>query len=170
MSQVEKSLAAVADESSTIDAEPYRSPTDRHLDIDSRASELRLWPPLHLQAYCIDHFFMECNIYHEQENAQHSKLIAHSRGLFLEKYYKNKYGWMKPETEPTRRQPDRRAKEKRQKQQHSVLGKMTPNPTSAEAKLNNKAQIKAGLPTPRSSPRGWRRRTWNPPRAPCSGF
>ncbi|KAI3321143.1 hypothetical protein HD806DRAFT_546929 [Xylariaceae sp. AK1471] len=79
---------------------------------DTRINELRLWPPPCMQAYCLDHFLMECEIYHEHENERYNKLVAHSRGTFLAKQKKPS----KPAPNPTRRQPSRRAKD-----EHSVL-------------------------------------------------
>ncbi|KAI8628792.1 hypothetical protein F5Y19DRAFT_485168 [Xylariaceae sp. FL1651] len=70
--------------------------------------ELRLWPPPSLQAYCVDHFLTECEIYYEQENERYNKLVGHSRENFLAKQRKPS----KPPLAPTRRQPSRRAKEK----------------------------------------------------------
>ncbi|GAP91449.1 hypothetical protein SAMD00023353_6200270 [Rosellinia necatrix] len=83
---------------------------------DGRAYELRLWPRPRLQAYCLEHFLAECEIYHNQENSRYNKLIAHSRAVFLET--QNKKGSSANKLAPTRRQPSRRAKEK-----HSVLEK-----------------------------------------------
>lgn len=72
---------------------------------NARTSELRLWPRPTLQAYCPDHFLMECKIYHEQENERYRKLVSHSRDVFLAKQGKQA-------PVPARRQPSRRAKEK----------------------------------------------------------
>ncbi|KAI0454177.1 hypothetical protein F5B21DRAFT_504669 [Xylaria acuta] len=91
-------------------------------DTDTRAYELRLWPPPYLQAYCLDHFLMECKTYHEQENDRYNKLVVYSREVFLDRKNKDKLS-DKPILPPTRRQPARQAKEK-----HSVLD-MTPPPT-----------------------------------------
>ncbi|KAI0503435.1 hypothetical protein F5B22DRAFT_640159 [Xylaria bambusicola] len=92
---------------------------DDSSDSDARgAHELRLWPPPRLQAYCLDHFLMECEIYHEQENDRYKKLVAHSRESFLKKITSSSSNPQQPIiSAPTRRQPSRRAKEK-----HSVIG------------------------------------------------
>ncbi|KAI8945727.1 hypothetical protein F4801DRAFT_597544 [Xylaria longipes] len=89
---------------------------------DTRAYELRLWPPPYLQAYCLDHFLMECKIHHEQENERYNKLVVYSREVFLDRQNKKQLS-NKLIRAPTRRQPTRQAKEK-----HSVLD-MTPPPT-----------------------------------------
>ncbi|KAI1360961.1 hypothetical protein F5Y08DRAFT_348288 [Xylaria arbuscula] len=81
---------------------------------NSRAHELRLWPPPRLQAYCLDHFLIECEIYHEQENDRYTKLVAHSRESFKRKSPEQFKPVIIP---PTRRQPSRRAKDK-----HAVIG------------------------------------------------
>ncbi|KAI1750746.1 hypothetical protein F4782DRAFT_541425 [Xylaria castorea] len=91
-------------------------------DTDTRTYELRLWPPPYLQAYCLDHFLIECKTYHEQENERYNKLVVHSREIFLNRKNKEKQS-NKPIRAPTRRQPTRQAKER-----HSVLD-MTPPPT-----------------------------------------
>ncbi|KAH8165168.1 hypothetical protein CIB48_g3101 [Xylaria polymorpha] len=91
-------------------------------EIDMRAYELRLWPPPYLQAYCLDHFLMECKTYHEQENDRYNKLAVYSREVFLDRQDKKKPS-KKAIRAPTRRQPTRQAKER-----HLVLD-MTPPPT-----------------------------------------
>ncbi|KAI0858443.1 hypothetical protein F4860DRAFT_526941 [Xylaria cubensis] len=91
-------------------------------DKNTKAYELRLWPSLYLQAYCLDHFLEECKTYHEQENERYNKLVSYSREGFLNRKIKEEDS-NKPVRAPTRRQPTRQAKEK-----HSVLD-MTPPPT-----------------------------------------
>ncbi|KAI0390088.1 hypothetical protein F5Y17DRAFT_84493 [Xylariaceae sp. FL0594] len=73
-----------------------------------KASALRLWPRPNFQAYCLEHFLVECEIYHAQENERYKKLVARSRAIFLAK--QNKKQTTPPV--PTRRQPSRRAKVK----------------------------------------------------------
>ncbi|KAI2636796.1 hypothetical protein GGS21DRAFT_542719 [Xylaria nigripes] len=80
-------------------------------EIGARAYQLRLWPPPCLQAYCLDHFMMECEIYHEQENDRYHKLVAHTREKFLADRNKKKPS-KKPAQAPTRHQPPRQAKGK----------------------------------------------------------
>ncbi|KAI0103063.1 hypothetical protein GGR51DRAFT_573463 [Nemania sp. FL0031] len=99
---------------------------DNSLDSDARVSELWLWPPPCWQAYCLDHFLMECEIYHRQENEQYNILVAYSRQVFLDKQNRKKTS-STPNPTPTRRQPTRRAKEN-----HSVL-EITPPPTPSES-------------------------------------
>ncbi|TRX88996.1 hypothetical protein FHL15_010118 [Xylaria flabelliformis] len=91
-------------------------------DKNTKAYELRLWPSPYLQAYCLDHFLLECKTYHEQENERYNKLVSYSRNGFLARKIKEEES-NKPVRAPTRRQPTRQAKEK-----HSVLD-MTPPPT-----------------------------------------
>ena len=94
----------------------HQDDDDDSSDSDARAHELRLWPPPRLQAYCLDHFLMECEIYHEQENDRYDKLVAHSRESFKKKSPLSSQ--FKPRIiPPTRRQPARQAKEK-----YAVLG------------------------------------------------
>ncbi|KAI0417860.1 hypothetical protein F5X98DRAFT_363563 [Xylaria grammica] len=76
------------------------------------AHESRLCPSPRLQAYCLDHFLMECEIYHEQENNRYHKLVAHSRQMFLEKQSQDNSS-NQPASAPMRLQPSRRAKENR---------------------------------------------------------
>ncbi|KAI0969514.1 hypothetical protein F4678DRAFT_481108 [Xylaria arbuscula] len=95
------------------------SDDDNHTsDPDTKAYELRLWPPQYLQAYCLDHFMMECEIYHEQETDRYNKLVTHSREKFFGRQNTKKLP-SQPMQGPTRRQPSRRAKEK-----HSIVGAM----------------------------------------------
>ncbi|KAI0872429.1 hypothetical protein GGS24DRAFT_508784 [Hypoxylon argillaceum] len=102
------------------DPEQYDRVEDS-LESNPRAHNSWLWPPPSQQAYCLDHFLMECEIYHEQENDRYNKLAAHSRHLFLERQNRKKPPKISnPVPTPTRRQPTRRAKEN-----HSVLD-MTP--------------------------------------------
>ncbi|KAI0425639.1 hypothetical protein F5Y09DRAFT_334810 [Xylaria sp. FL1042] len=77
----------------------------------AKAYELRLWPPPRMQAYCLDHFMVECEIYHEQENDRYNKLVKYSRETFLEKQNHEKLA-SKSTPAPTRIQPSRKAKEK----------------------------------------------------------
>ncbi|RWA08645.1 hypothetical protein EKO27_g6469 [Xylaria grammica] len=86
------------------------------------AHESRLCPPPRLQAYCLDHFLMECEIYHEQENNRYHKLVAHSRQMFLEKQSQDNSS-NQPASAPMRLQPSRRAKENRS-------NAATPEPTA----------------------------------------
>ncbi|KAI1275954.1 hypothetical protein F5Y07DRAFT_389590 [Xylaria sp. FL0933] len=85
-----------------------------------RASEFRLWPPPRLQAYCLDHFMMECNIYYEQENERYSELVNYSRETFLQKQGHRKT-ISQAASAPTRIQPSRKAKDK-----HSLEGTKLP--------------------------------------------
>lgn len=105
MSEAEESPIAVTDESGAIDTELDNDQSDGRLDADSTAPKSGLWTPPRLQAYCVDHFLMECQIYHEQENGRYRKLTAHSRGVFLEK--KDNKKKKKSTGERTRRQPSR---------------------------------------------------------------
>ncbi|KAI1125467.1 hypothetical protein F5Y10DRAFT_268097 [Nemania abortiva] len=114
------------DEVNNTDVEQFYQGNNR-LDSDTRAYELRLWPPPCQQAYCLDHFLMECQIYHEQENGRYKELVAHYREMFLERQDKKKPSNI-PNPAPVRRQPTRRAKEN-----HSIL-EMTPPPTPPESK------------------------------------
>ncbi|KAI0186253.1 hypothetical protein EV127DRAFT_411342 [Xylaria flabelliformis] len=91
-------------------------------DKNTTAYELRLWPSPYLQAYCLEHFLLECKTYHEQENERYNKLVSYSREVFLARKIKEEES-NKPIRAPSRRQPTRQAKEK-----HSVLD-MTPPPT-----------------------------------------
>ncbi|KAJ2986678.1 hypothetical protein NUW58_g4914 [Xylaria curta] len=125
----------------------HRKGDDGELDAEARAYELRLWPPPYLQAYCVEHFLMECKIYHEQENDRYNKLIAHSRQVFLEKQNRKKpMNYSTPI--PTRRQPTRRAKER-----HSVL--MTPprTPTPTPSEPQRPPRPKKPVNTPLRPPR-----------------
>ncbi|KAI1348501.1 hypothetical protein F5Y01DRAFT_328395 [Xylaria sp. FL0043] len=78
----------------------------------TRASELRLRPPPRLQAYCLDHFMMECNIYYEPESERYSELVNYSRETFLQKQGHRK-SISQAASAPTCIQPCRKAKEKR---------------------------------------------------------
>ncbi|KAI0811882.1 hypothetical protein GGR55DRAFT_688435 [Xylaria sp. FL0064] len=84
------------------------------------ASEFRLWPPPALQAYCLDHFMMECNIYYEQENERYSELVNYSRETFLQKQGHRK-SISQATSASTRIQPSRKAKAK-----HSLEGTKLP--------------------------------------------
>ncbi|TGJ82770.1 hypothetical protein E0Z10_g5995 [Xylaria hypoxylon] len=101
---------------------------DDSSDPDTTNYKLRLWPPPRLQAYCLDHFLMECENYYEQENERYNKLVANSRQTFLEKQNKKNKKNKKSQltSAPTRLQPSRRAKEK-----HTALG--TTPPTTPDA-------------------------------------
>lgn len=52
---------------------------DDDLTPDTRADELGLWSADDLQVYCLDHFLMECESYHEQENDRYKKLVTHEK-------------------------------------------------------------------------------------------
>ncbi|KAK5633360.1 hypothetical protein RRF57_009075 [Xylaria bambusicola] len=119
---------------------------DDSSDSDAReAHELRLWPPPRLQAYCLDHFLMECEIYHEQENDRYNKLVAHSRESFLKKKPSSSQQQqhvmatattVTAPVAPTRRQPSRRAKEK-----HTVIG-TTPSNDPPRPRKSSSAPFK----------------------------
>ncbi|KAI0912671.1 hypothetical protein F4823DRAFT_633421 [Ustulina deusta] len=119
MPKTTKSTLTENDEMNNTDIKKYHRDDDRS-DPDARAHELRLWPPPRLQAYCLDHFLMECEIYHEQENDRYNKLVAYSRETFLEKQNQKKPS-SQPIPVPTRLQPSRRAKER-----HLVVGATPP--------------------------------------------
>ncbi|KAI1298407.1 hypothetical protein F5Y03DRAFT_398193 [Xylaria venustula] len=118
-----------------VNIEDYHQDHDNHTsDPDTKAYELRLWPPPYLQAYCLDHFMMECEIYHEKETGRYNKLVTYSRERFLEQRNIKKVPSQLIQG-PTRRQPSRRAKEK-----HSIVGAMlsiTPPEPPAPKKPSN---------------------------------
>ncbi|KAI0544751.1 hypothetical protein F4679DRAFT_600370 [Xylaria curta] len=95
---------------------------EKSTNTDTTAYELRLWPSPYLQAYCLDHFLLECKTYHSQENSRYNKLVSYSREIFLTRKNKEEEQSNKVQA-PTRRQPTRQAKEK-----HSVVD-MTPPQT-----------------------------------------
>ncbi|KAI0441605.1 hypothetical protein F4803DRAFT_551968 [Xylaria telfairii] len=132
MSELDKSRVIDNGETSDINTESYTR-NEGCTEIDMRAYELRLWPPPYLQAYCLDHFLMECKTYYEQENDRNNKLAVYCRGVFLDRQDKKKAS-KKTAQAPTRRQPTRQAKER-----HSVLD-MTPPSTPTESQC---------LPTPK---------------------
>ncbi|KAI1821457.1 hypothetical protein F4861DRAFT_541940 [Xylaria intraflava] len=110
----------------TIDSNPEQHSRHDHEPASERKSyPLRLWPPPCLQAYCLDHFMMECEIYHEQENERYKKLVGHIRDAFLEDREKKKAP-KKPTAAPTRCQPPRRAKNKNSEQSSTTT---KPKPT-----------------------------------------
>ncbi|KAJ8115931.1 hypothetical protein ONZ43_g4552 [Nemania bipapillata] len=109
------------------DTEQYDRGVDDLGPDNARAYELRLRPPPSRQAYCLEHFLMECEMHHEQENDRYNKLASHSREKFVQSQNaKRPSNKPSPAPTPTRCQPTRRAKEN-----HSVL-EMTPSSTLPE--------------------------------------
>ncbi|CAJ2504771.1 Uu.00g121650.m01.CDS01 [Anthostomella pinea] len=88
--------------------------TEAEVDAGSQSLEkndespARLWPPPLYQAYCLDHFLMECSIYHDEENRKFRIMADQLR--ILTQMTKKPSKWS---AAPTRVQPSRRAREKR---------------------------------------------------------
>lgn len=99
---------------------------DKYSEPDTLINEMRLWPPSYLQAYCLEHFLMECEIYYKHEKERYDKLVAHSREAFLARKKKLR----KPATVPTRRQPSRRAKDKHSVTENTRKAQKPPRPKS----------------------------------------